>query len=157
MLSIWNFIVANWLTIISYYFAIGFVAEAFFWTRYLFLSARNLKQARSSLLAKINKVEVGSEIIPSQYEMNVLYKAKAFVSGMTNVVSTSKVLDALDWIEKNPPNFSLSRATGQTILWPIFMTVEGWGLIEDSVKATWKKAKGAINFVSAKLWSHIVK
>jgi hypothetical protein len=162
MLITWNFLIENWLNIIVWYFVVGFVAEVFFWTRYLFLSARSLKEVRSSLLPRINKkeeLEARVEITLSENELYALRKAPGFGLGKrrTNLARQSEVSDALNWIENNPPNFSLSRATGQTTLWPLFMVSEGFGLIEDSVAAVWKKAKSAIRFVSKKLWEQIVK
>jgi hypothetical protein len=159
MLSIWNFLVENWFVIIAWYFATGFVAEVFFWTRYLFLSARSLKKIRSSLLPRIEELEGRIEITLSENELYALRKAPGFGLGKrrTNLAKQSEVSDALSWMENNPPNFSLSRATGQTTLWPLFMVSQGFGLIEDSVAAVWKKAKSAIRFVSKKLWTQIVK
>ena len=159
MLSIWNFLVENWFVIIAWYFVAGFVAEVFFWTRYLFLSARSLKKIRSSLLPRIEELEGRIEITLSEDELYALRKVPGFGLGKrrTNLARQSEVSDALSWMENNPPNFSLSRATGQTTLWPLFMVSQGFGLIEDSVAAVWKKAKSAIRFVSKKLWTQIVK
>jgi len=161
MSNIFSFVAENWPQIVVWYFLIGFASEVFFWVKYLFKKRDILKELKSLLLAEIKKArDSGSEsngVYINEDLKWILRKTPQFKDCAQGFYCEDKILDSLEWLDKNPPNFSLSRASGETVLWPIFLMTNGFDVAEGLVRAIWGVLNNGIRFVTLKLWELIVK
>lgn len=161
MSNIFSFVAENWALIVAWYFVIGFVSEVFFWVKYLFKKRDVLKELKILLLAEIKKARDRgpefNELYINEDLKWLLRKTPQFKDCASGFYCEDRILESLEWLDKNPPNFSLSRASGQTVLWPIFLIVDGLDVVDRSVRAIWGFANNGIRFVTLKLWTQLVK